>query len=83
MNKKTFHSKMNMYSFLEGSCSKMAKYFLTAYSKSGEHLLNEIIEADSDNEASDKGKERLDAESLSANPSRVVRSSGGLVHFHP
>ncbi|WP_280768660.1 YhzD family protein [Salipaludibacillus daqingensis] len=61
----------------------MAKYFLTAFSKTGEHLLNEVIEAGTDKEASEKGVERLEAENLLENPSRVAKSSGGLVHFHP
>jgi len=61
----------------------MEKYYLTAFSKSGEHLLNEVIEAGNDKDASAKGVERLEAENLMDNPSRVAKSSGGLVHFHP
>lgn len=61
----------------------MGKYYLTAYTKSGENLLNEVIEASTDKEASTKGVERLESENLMDNPSRVARSSGGLVHFHP
>ncbi|WP_416149168.1 YhzD family protein [Salipaludibacillus sp. HK11] len=61
----------------------MAKFYLTAFSETGEHLLNEVIEANSDKEASEKGLHRLQTEKLLQYPSRVVRSSGGLVHFHP
>ncbi|PYZ94099.1 hypothetical protein CR194_00725 [Salipaludibacillus keqinensis] len=61
----------------------MAKYYLTAFSKAGENLLNEVIEAGDDKEASEKGVERLQAENLMDYPSRVTKSSGGLVHFHP
>ncbi|UCZ54308.1 hypothetical protein LGQ02_05970 [Bacillus shivajii] len=60
----------------------MSKYFLTAYDKKGNHLLNEIFEATNDQEAKETGLSRLTKENLLDNPSRVVRSSGGLVHFH-
>lgn len=61
----------------------MKKYFLTAFSHSGEHLLNEVIEAGDDNEAVSKGKTRLEEESLMNHPSRIVSSAGGMIHFHP
>ncbi|UTR09219.1 hypothetical protein MM300_15090 [Evansella sp. LMS18] len=60
----------------------MKKYFLTAYDKSGKHLINEAFEAADDKEAKEQGLKRLEEENLTENPSRVVRSSGGLVHFH-
>ena len=59
------------------------KYFLTAYDKNGSHLLDEAFEASNDQEAKEKGLKRLSEEQLLENPSRVVRSIGGLVHFHP
>ncbi|PYZ98860.1 hypothetical protein CR205_09905 [Alteribacter lacisalsi] len=61
----------------------MAKYFLTAYDKKGNHLLNESFEAKDDKEAKETGEKRLLDEGLSKNPTRVVRESGGLVLFHP
>ncbi|WP_096188204.1 YhzD family protein [Evansella halocellulosilytica] len=60
----------------------MAKYFLTVYDKAGAHLLNEVIEAGDDKEAKQRGIDRLKEENLLESTSRVVRSSGGLVHFH-
>lgn len=61
----------------------MTKYFLTAFGTAGEHLVNEVIEATSDIEAKEKGIKRLEDENLQSHPSRIVKSSGGLVHFHP
>ncbi|CAM3943433.1 YhzD family protein [Alkalicoccus chagannorensis] len=61
----------------------MSIYYLTAYSKKGEHLLNETLEASSDSEAKSAAVQRLEEESLSDMPSRLVRSEAGLVHFHP
>ncbi|MBM7097366.1 MULTISPECIES: YhzD family protein [Alteribacter] len=60
----------------------MGKYFLTAYSKTGEHLLNENFEAKDDAEAKKIGEQKLTEKNLSDNTSRLVRDSGGLVLFH-
>ncbi|MBU9720734.1 MULTISPECIES: YhzD family protein [Bacillaceae] len=60
----------------------MAKYFITAYDKTGKHLLDETFEASNDKQAKELGIQRLEEENSLENPSRVVRSSGGLVHFH-
>ncbi|PRO64976.1 YhzD family protein [Alkalicoccus urumqiensis] len=61
----------------------MPMYYVTAYSKAGETLLNETLEAADDQEAAQKGEQRLKDEGLENLPSRVVRSSAGMVHFHP
>ncbi|WP_096440276.1 YhzD family protein [Alteribacter populi] len=60
----------------------MKKYFLTAFDKEGSNLLNESFEASNDGEAKQLGEKRLAEEKLLESPSRVVRESGGLVHFH-
>ncbi|NJP36606.1 YhzD family protein [Alkalicoccus luteus] len=61
----------------------MKTYYLTAYSTKGDHLLNETLEADNDEEAGKAALARLKEEDLEHVPSRLVRSSAGLVHFHP
>ncbi|TMW74023.1 YhzD family protein [Alteribacter natronophilus] len=61
----------------------MGKYFLTAYDKKGNHLLNESFEAKDDKEAKETGQKRLLDEGYAKNPNRVVKESGALVLFHP
>ncbi|RKL68523.1 hypothetical protein CR203_00235 [Salipaludibacillus neizhouensis] len=61
----------------------MSKYYLTAFGKAGEHLVNETLEATSDNEAKEIGMKKLEEKELLNHSSRIVKSSGGLVHFHP
>jgi|GEM_PF-3801074 hypothetical protein len=61
----------------------MKTYYLTAYSPGGEHLINESLQADTDDEAVKAAVKRLEEEELTDVPSRLVRSSGGMLHFHP
>ncbi|SDO29868.1 YhzD family protein [Alkalicoccus daliensis] len=61
----------------------MKLYYLTAYSKTGEHLINETLEAETDKEAIENAVKRLEEENLQELPSRLVKSSGGMLHFHP
>ncbi|WP_147803046.1 YhzD family protein [Alkalicoccus halolimnae] len=61
----------------------MNTYYLTAYSKAGEHLLNESLQAASDEEAKKTALQKLEEAELKEVPSRLVKSSGGLLHFHP
>lgn len=61
----------------------MKTYYLTAYSPQGEHLINESLQAESDDEAIQAAVKKLEEEELTEVPSRLVRSSGGMLHFHP
>ncbi|QKS70737.1 hypothetical protein FLK61_28785 [Paenalkalicoccus suaedae] len=61
----------------------MNQFYLTAYGKKGEHLINEVVKASNDEEAKKLALARLEEESLLNAPSRLVKSSGGLLHFHP
>lgn len=61
----------------------MKTYYLTAYSKSGEHLINETLTAESDEAATAAAVKKLEEKELSDLPSRLVKSSGVLLHFHP
>ncbi|WP_026689049.1 YhzD family protein [Alteribacter aurantiacus] len=60
----------------------MPRFFITAYDKNGEHLLNDSFVAENDQEAKKIGQQKLDEQNLSDHTSRVVRDSGGLVLFH-
>lgn len=61
----------------------MKTYYLTAYSKSGEHLLNETMQAESNEQAVENAVKKLEEENLTDLPSRLVTSAGKMLHFHP
>lgn len=60
----------------------MAKYYVTAYDKTGKHLMNDIIEASTDAEGRDLGVKQLEEQNLTGHTARVVTSQGQLVYFH-
>ncbi|MBD1383372.1 YhzD family protein [Metabacillus arenae] len=60
----------------------MSTYYLTAFDKNGETLLNESFEASSDQEAKGIGEAKLTEKSLLNSTHRCVSSAGKLVLFH-
>lgn len=60
----------------------MYKYFVTAYDKSGKHLLNDVLEAGDDQAGRENGMKKLEDENLLLHTSRVVNSKGKLLYFH-
>ncbi|WP_209122778.1 YhzD family protein [Alkalihalobacillus sp. BA299] len=59
----------------------MADYYLTVFNQSGEQLLNETIQAASDEEAKRIGEQKLAEANYSAHPHRLTRA-GKLLLFH-
>lgn len=60
----------------------MAKYFVTAYDKTGKHLMNDVIEAPTDSEGLERGMKELEEQNLLEHTARVVNSRGQLLYFH-
>lgn len=60
----------------------MRKYFITAYDKTGNHLMNDVIEASDDQAGRESGMKKLEEEELLLHTSRVVNSKGKLLYFH-
>lgn len=61
----------------------MSEYTLTVFSKSGEKLLDEKFEAQSNEEAKVIGQKRLDEKGYSEHTHRCVSPQAKLVLFHP
>lgn len=59
----------------------MKEYTLTVFAKNGELLLEEKIEAPSDEAAKDSATKKLDENNYSEHTHRLVRS-GKLIMFH-
>lgn len=59
----------------------MGKYMLTAFSKNGMVLIEEVFEAITEAEAKQKGEEILQQNGIS-NTYRCTSSSGKLILFH-
>lgn len=60
----------------------MHTYTLTVFSKKGEKLLDETLEASDNNEAKVTGNARLSEAGYSDHTHRCVSSDGKLVLFH-
>ncbi len=60
----------------------MGRYMLTAFSKSGETLLDESLEAATEKEAKELGEKRLEEMNLLDTTHRCTNASGKLVLFH-
>jgi len=57
-------------------------YYLTAFDKTGEKLLDESFEAENNHKAQEIGKERLEEEGYSEHTHRCVSPDAKLVLFH-
>ncbi|HLR52376.1 MAG TPA: YhzD family protein [Candidatus Avamphibacillus sp.] len=60
----------------------MKTYYLTAYDPSGEKLLDETFEAESEEKAKEVGASRLEEEGYSEHTHRCVSPDAKLVLFH-
>lgn len=60
----------------------MKNYILTVFSKQGEKLLDETIEAKNDDEAKTLGTKRLQEEGYEEHTHRCVAPNARLVMFH-
>lgn len=60
----------------------MKTYYLTVYSKDGEALLDEQIEAANDKEAKEQGEKKLDENNYSETTHRLVSPDARLILFH-
>lgn len=60
----------------------MKTYYLTVYSKSGEALLNDQFEAESDEAATKIGKDKLKENGHADTTHRLVAPDGRLLLFH-
>ncbi|GAA0471114.1 YhzD family protein [Alkalibacillus silvisoli] len=60
----------------------MKTYHLTVYSKKGESLLNETIEAKDDQEAKMVGTKQLEEQDYHETTHRLVSPDGRLLLFH-
>ncbi|RPF50155.1 YhzD family protein [Aquisalibacillus elongatus] len=60
----------------------MKTYFLTVYSKKGEAILNEQIEANGDDEAKTIGTEKLKEQNFEEETHRLVSPDARLLLFH-
>ncbi|MGG0049213.1 YhzD family protein [Bacillus atrophaeus] len=60
----------------------MGYYFLTAFHPSGETLINERIEAESEEKAKKTGESILKEKNLYSHTHRLVNASGKLILFH-
>jgi YhzD-like protein len=60
----------------------MKTYFLTVYSKKGESLLDEQIEASNDEEAKDIGTKKLEEHNYLETTHRLVSPDAKLILFH-
>ncbi|WP_124726804.1 YhzD family protein [Staphylospora marina] len=58
-------------------------YHITVYEPDGQVLLDEAIEASSDQEARDKGLALIAEKGYDAKPHRIFHVSGRLVSFKP
>ncbi|UAL53153.1 MULTISPECIES: YhzD family protein [Metabacillus] len=59
----------------------MGKYYLTAFNKDGEKLMDESFEADSDVEAKKVGEQMLDEKNYLKKTHRCTSASGKLILF--
>lgn len=60
----------------------MQTFYLTAFSKKGETLLNTTIEAENDTDGKRLAKQTLQKENLSETTHRLVTSDARLLLFH-
>lgn len=60
----------------------MKKYALTVFSKKGEKLLDEVIEAENDGQAKKVGKAKLKENDYEEHTHRCVSPTAKLVLFH-
>ncbi|WP_062197500.1 YhzD family protein [Massilibacterium senegalense] len=60
----------------------MPQFYVTAYSKKGEVLINEMFEAENEKAATEIGQQKLVSQNLSEGTSRIVTSYGRLIGFH-
>lgn len=60
----------------------MKNYVLTAFTKSGEKLLDESFTAENDEQAKQKGKELLKKEGFEEHTHRLVTEDARLILFH-
>ncbi|MGC4377893.1 YhzD family protein [Fictibacillus sp. Mic-4] len=60
----------------------MKTYFLTAFDKSGEKLLDETIQAENDQEAKKLGEARLKEANCHEHTHRLTSPAGQLLLFH-
>jgi len=58
------------------------EYALTVFSKKGEKLLDEVIEAENDKQAEDLGKAKLQEHNYEEHTHRCVSPTAKLVLFH-
>lgn len=61
----------------------MNTYYLTAFDKAGEKLLDETFQASNDEEAKQTGEQKLGENNLLEKAYRCVAPDGKLVLFHP
>ncbi|HLR53882.1 MAG TPA: YhzD family protein [Pseudogracilibacillus sp.] len=60
----------------------MKEYALTVFSKKGEKLLDEVIEAENDDQAKKLGKTKLQENNYEEHTHRCVSPTAKLVLFH-
>lgn len=60
----------------------MANYTLTVYEQNGNKLLEEVIEASTDQEAKELGEKRLEQDGFQNHTSRLTSPKGQLLIFH-
>ncbi|MDQ0214744.1 hypothetical protein J2S13_001141 [Oikeobacillus pervagus] len=60
----------------------MKTYKLTAFEKNGEKILDEVLEANNDNEAKVKGEQILAEKGLLEKTHRCTSPAGKLLLFH-
>ncbi|HSH24597.1 MAG TPA: YhzD family protein [Massilibacterium sp.] len=60
----------------------MAQFYVTAYNKKGEALVNEMFEAENEQAAVEIGTQKLASQNLEETTHRIVTSYGRLIGFH-
>ncbi|MBY6271257.1 MAG: hypothetical protein C6W57_12445 [Caldibacillus debilis] len=60
----------------------MRQYALTAFEKNGEKLIDQLIEAKTDQEAKKIGQKLLEEKGLTEKTHRLVSPEGNLLLFH-
>ncbi|KYD19195.1 YhzD family protein [Caldibacillus debilis] len=60
----------------------MRQYALTAFEKNGEKLIDQLIEAKTDQEAKKIGQKLLEEKGLAEKTHRLVSPEGNLLLFH-
>ncbi|KGX85286.1 YhzD family protein [Pontibacillus litoralis] len=60
----------------------MKNYFLTVFAPDGSSLLDETVQASSDQEAKELGHKKLDEQGYTEHTHRLVAPEGHMVLFH-